>query len=114
MTDVLVLEAADGSRLAIEAVYPPGSPGDGGRPVMRGRVDDVVDEVHERFEDVLERLRGSLEPLVGSLRDIAADADDVEIQFGVGFTAEAGVVISSLSGGANFSITIRWKRGPAP
>jgi hypothetical protein len=113
VSDVLVLEAADGSRLAIEAVYPPAG---GNGPVMRGRgrVDDAVDEVHRRFEDVLDRLRGTLEPLVGSLRDIAADADDVEIQFGVGFTAEAGVVVSSLSGGANFSITIRWKRAQAP
>jgi len=52
--------------------------------------------------------------LVGKLRAIgdAAAPDEVQVEFGIVLSAEAGAVLAAASAGANYKVTMTWKRPP--
>jgi hypothetical protein len=76
----------------------------------------VVERAQTSFEDALEKARPMATGLVGKLRAIgdAADnpPDEVQVEFGIVLNAEAGAVLASASAGANYKVTMTWKRAP--
>ena len=55
--------------------------------------------------------------VVGKLRaigDAAGNApDEVQVEFGIVLSAEAGAVLAAASAGANYKVTMTWKRSTA-
>src|ERR687890_1633746 len=76
----------------------------------------VVERAQNSFEDALEKARPMATSLVGKLRaigDAASDPpDEVQVEFGIVLSAEAGAVLASASAGANYKVTMTWKRPP--
>jgi hypothetical protein len=76
----------------------------------------VVERAQTSFEDALEKARLMASSLVGKLRTIADTAgnppDEVQIEFGLILSAEAGAVLAAASAGANYKVTLTWKRSP--
>jgi len=56
------------------------------------------------------------EVVVGKLRAIGDAAgsppDEVQVEFGIVLNAEAGAILASASAGANYKVTMTWKRSP--
>src|SRR5215204_626805 len=76
----------------------------------------VVERAQTSFEDALDRVRPMATGLVGKLRAIGAAGsppDEVQVQFGIVLSAEAGAVLASASAEANYSVTMTWKQPPA-
>jgi len=77
----------------------------------------VVERAQTSFEDALDRVRPMATGLVGKLRAIGDAAgsppDEVQVQFGIVLSAEAGAVLASASAEANYSVTMTWKHPPA-
>ena len=77
----------------------------------------VVERAQTSFEDALDKVRPMASSLVGKLRamgDAAADPpDEVQVEFGIVLSAEAGAVLAAASAGANYKVTMTWKRPPA-
>ena len=76
----------------------------------------VVERAQSSFEDALEKARPMATGLVGKLRTIG-DAtgslpDEVQVEFGIVLNAEAGAILASASAGANYKVTMTWKRSP--
>jgi NTP-dependent ternary system trypsin peptidase co-occuring protein len=74
----------------------------------------VVERAQTSFEDALEKARPMALGLVGKLRAIG-DAtgnppDEVQVEFGIVLNAEAGAILASASAGANYKVTMTWKR----
>jgi hypothetical protein len=76
----------------------------------------VVERAQTSFEDALEKAKPMATSLVGKLRamgDAAADPpDEVQVEFGIVLNAEAGAILASASAGANYKVTMTWKRQP--
>jgi hypothetical protein len=74
----------------------------------------VVEHAQTSFEDALEKARPMATSLVGKLRAIGDAAgnppDEVQVQFGIVLNAEAGAILASASAGANYTVTMTWKR----
>src|SRR5215211_1473831 len=76
----------------------------------------VVERAQTSFEDAIEKARPMATGLVGKLRAIGDSAgsppDEVQVEFGIVLNAEAGAVLASASAGANYKVTMTWKRPP--
>ena len=76
----------------------------------------VVERAQTSFEDALEKARPMATSLVGKLRAIGDAAgnppDEVQVEFGLILSAEAGAVLAAASAGANYKVTMTWKRHP--
>jgi Trypsin-co-occurring domain 1 len=74
----------------------------------------VVERAQTSFEDALEKARPMALGLVGKLRAIGDAAgnppDEVQVEFGLILSAEAGAVLAAASAGANYKVTMTWKR----
>jgi hypothetical protein len=75
----------------------------------------VVERAQTSFEDALDRVRPMATSLVGKLRTMsdAAAPEEVQVEFGIVLSAEAGAVLAAASAGANYKVTMTWKRPPA-
>ena len=74
----------------------------------------VVERTQTSFEDALEKARPVASSLVGKVRAIGDAAgnlpDEVQVEFGIVLNAEAGAILASASAGANYKVTMTWKR----
>jgi hypothetical protein len=74
----------------------------------------VVERAQTSFEDALEKARPMASSLVAKLRaigDAAGNApDEVQVEFGLILSAEAGAVLAAASAGANYKVTMTWNR----
>jgi hypothetical protein len=74
----------------------------------------VVERAQTSFEDALEKAKPMATSLVGKLRAIGNATgdppDEVQVEFGIVLSAEAGAVLASASAGANYKVTMTWKQ----
>jgi hypothetical protein len=76
----------------------------------------VLVHAQTSFEDALEKARPMATGLVGKLHAIGDAAgnppNEVQVEFGIVLNAEAGAILASASAGANYKVTMTWKRQP--
>jgi len=81
-------------------------------PVTRGigGAQSITTRASQTFEDAISRVRPAAEAIVAQLRSLAAAPDEVEVEFGLTLSAEAGAFIAAASTEANFKLTLTWRR----
>ncbi len=76
----------------------------------------VVERAQNSFEDALEKTRPIASGLIGRLREIGDSAveppDEIQVEFGLLLSAEAGAVLAAASATANFKVTMTWRKDP--
>jgi hypothetical protein len=76
----------------------------------------VVERAQTSFEDALEKARPIAFSLVGKLRAISDSTgnppDEVQVEFGLILSAEAGAILAAASATANYKVTMTWRRPP--
>ncbi|WP_328899405.1 hypothetical protein OHR86_04995 [Streptomyces sp. NBC_00441] len=105
MPEVVSFEGPDGASLQVEV--PDDAPGleriarDSGEVVRAGR----------RLEEALAQTRPALRSVLESVRALGPDA--YEIEFGMKFNAESGVVIAKTAIEGHFAVKVSWNRPQA-
>jgi hypothetical protein len=85
-------------------------------PVRAGRLQDRVDDV---VTEATLTLRDALEPLTQMSRQVLeqlaeSQPDEINVDFGIELTAEAGAVLTKAGVGSHFSVSLKWKRADEP
>jgi hypothetical protein len=71
----------------------------------------VVERAQTSFEDALEKAQPMASGLVSKLRGIADSPDEVQVEFGLSLSAQAGVVLmAGANAGANYKVTLKWTK----
>lgn len=71
----------------------------------------VIDRAQTSFEDALEKAQPMASGLVSKLRSIADSPDEVQVEFGLSLSAQAGaVLVAGASAGANYKVTLKWTK----
>lgn len=100
----------DNSKLYIETTSPMLS--DGGDPLMVAAASE--DGVVKRTEDLLKKsftqIKNFSDSIATALKSSAICPKEFELEFGVKFAADAGIIISSLSSEANITIRMKWTK----
>lgn len=55
-------------------------------------------------------MRPAMQAVVGQLRGGIAPPDRISLEFGIKFSAEAGVVVARTATEANFTVSVEWNR----
>ena len=71
----------------------------------------VVERAQTSFEDALEKAQPMASGLVSKLRSIADSPDEVQVEFGLSLSAQAGaILVAGASAGANYKVTLKWNK----
>ncbi|MET9073355.1 CU044_2847 family protein [Streptomyces sp. NPDC004232] len=102
MTELVRFQGPEGSELVVEVADD--TPG---LELISRREDGIV-EATRRIRESLESTLPTLRSVVDTARALAPQ--EMEIDFGMKFTAEAGVVVARTAAEGHFAVRLRWTR----
>lgn len=70
----------------------------------------VPEEAKKEFEKALEEVRPAADIILQKLKDLNSKPENIEIEFGIKMSAQAGAFIAATGLEANFKVTLSWKR----
>src|SRR5262249_46558020 len=80
-------------------------------PVTRGiGAQSITTRASQTFEDAISRVRPAAEAIVAQLRSLTTAPDEVQVEFGLTLSAEAGAFVAAASTEANFKVSLTWHR----
>ena len=106
MTEPVAFAGKDGSVLLVDVGEPTST-----RPVRGLRPAQVLEAAQQSLEDVVDNIAAPAQAIASRLA-ATEHVDEVEVEFAVRLTAEAGVVVTKLVGEANFRILLHVRRSP--
>ena len=85
-------------------------------PVRAGRVQDAAEQI---VTQTAQTLREALQPLAQMSQQVLeqfaeSSPQEVEVQFGVALTAEAGAVLTKAGAACHLNVTLTWKQSAKP
>lgn len=96
----------DGSSVVVEVDEPEPE----GGVTRAARFGEIAARAGQTFETALERLKPPTTAIIAKLRSLNDPPDEMEVEFGLKMTAEAGAVIAATGIEANYKVTLKWKR----
>lgn len=76
--------------------------------VSRSGGDDEPEKAASRFTDAVARIKPAAEVVLNTFREMNTP-DEIALEFGLNFSAKAGVVFASADSTATFKVSLRWK-----
>ncbi|MGH3880968.1 MAG: CU044_2847 family protein [Actinophytocola sp.] len=101
MSPYVVYDDAEDGGLLVEVTALPGE-----QVTRGGRAERVVAHAGETIQDSLRRVLPTLRDVVEQIRSTVDDGDQVELEFGLKFAADARVVIAGTSAEASLQIRL--------
>ncbi len=81
-------------------------------PVKAGRIGDAVRDLPQTLQQLLNPVRDAAAAALDQLRQ--AGPDEVEVEFGVDLSAQAGAVITKGESAVHFKVRVLWQRPGSP
>ncbi len=108
-----------GGSIVVMTAAPSGRPDrDQGADVTRGwgaaslaDAPTVLERAESSFEAALRHVRPVAAAVLDAMRGGVDAPDEVQVEFGLQLSAEAGAVIATTGVQANFRVTLAWRRG---
>lgn len=101
--ELLEFKLNDGSTVLFETVRR-----EPDQPQRAGRVEDGIRKATQTLEAVVARIRPAAEAVLSTLREMNTPTE-IELEFGVAFTASADVVFASADSEVNFTVRLKWE-----
>ncbi|MET7967279.1 CU044_2847 family protein [Micromonospora sp. NPDC005305] len=79
-----------------------------------GLDDEKIVEARKRFETGLREINVAAQKALATFRSAVHRPDDIEIEFGVNFTAEAGAVFAKTGMDAHLTVKLTWSAASTP
>jgi hypothetical protein len=76
---------------------------------IQDRIKKSAENVKVSFEDSLDSVKKLGENIFNKLKSIDNSPDEIDVQFGLKLTAEAGVVITNIGGEVHVNVSMKWK-----
>ena len=77
---------------------------------LRGSGTDAYIKPGETFDGVVRRFKPLLDSLAAQFRDFAGAPEQVSVELGIKFTAQAGMVITRASSDASLRLKLSWRK----
>jgi hypothetical protein len=104
LTRLIEFSLEDGGSIMVEMAEPVSPDG-----VLRaGRRDQLADKASDTFEAALEKVKPAASSMIAKLRSLPDAPEEIEVEFGLKLSAEAGAIVASVSGEAHYKVTLKW------
>ncbi len=80
--------------------------------VPAARPGEIAAKATQSFEEALEQVKPAANAIITKLRSLSDTPDEVEVQFGLKLSAEAGAIVASAGIEANYTVTLKWNSKP--
>ena len=100
----------DGSTILVEANEPEPE----GGIVRAARPVEVIARASQTFEHALDVVRPAAATILKKLRALHDQPDEIEVEFGLKVSAEAGAFVASAGVDANYTVRLKWKKPESP
>lgn len=104
MKQLVEYKLKDGSCFKVEVDIPESE------AVTRSSLRDLPTEANMLFEDAIGKVKPMATAIIEEMRSIDPSTE-VEVEFGLKLTANAGAIIATIGGEANYRLTLRWPGG---
>jgi len=71
----------------------------------------VPEEATKEFEKALDGVKPAADLILQKLQNFTSKPDNIEIDFGIKMSAEAGAIIATTAVEANFTVKLSWGKG---
>jgi len=71
---------------------------------------NMVERAHTSFDEAMDRARPIATGIISKVRSLSDPPDEVEVEFGLSLSAEAGAVLAAASTEAHYKVTLTWRR----
>lgn len=102
MKSLIEFPLEDGSSVVMEGDEPEGS------VVRAARPGEIVARAGQTLEAALERIKPAAEVILSKLSSLSERPSEVEVEFGIKVSAEAGMVVASGKLEANYTVKLKW------
>jgi Trypsin-co-occurring domain 1 len=72
----------------------------------------VVEQAQQSFEQAVGRVQPAVQVMLARLRALADAPDEVQVEFGVQLSAQAGAFVAAASSTGNFRVSMTWRSQP--
>ncbi|HEY8201058.1 MAG TPA: CU044_2847 family protein [Actinomycetota bacterium] len=79
-----------------------------GGVVRAARPGEIAEKATQTFEAALSKIKPMAEAIFTTLKDLAQCPEQIQVEFGVKITANAGAVLASAGVEGNYKVTLTW------
>lgn len=96
-------ELEDGSSIVMETSRDEG----GFQRIARGGDEDAPAKAEKKFKDIASTIGPAAQVILNTLKEINTP-EEIQLEFGLVFSAKTGVIIASADTEVNFKVTVKW------
>jgi len=85
-----------------------------GSVVRSGRPTETITKAQKTFEEAIEKVKPAASAIITKIRSLHDSPDEIEVEFGLKMSADAGAFVASTGIEANYKITLKWKKEEKP
>lgn len=100
----------DGTSILVEIDEPEPE----GGVVRAARPGEVVARAQQTFSEALDKVKPAASTIIQKLRGLSDPPDEIEVEFGLKLSAEAGAFVAAAGIDANYTVTLKWRKAPSP
>ena len=78
--------------------------------VKASRGSKTVIKAQRTFEEAMDKIKPAASVIIAKIRSLHDAPDEVEVEFGLKLSAEAGAYVASAGVEANYTVTIKWAK----
>lgn len=82
-----------------------------GGVVKASRGSETIAKAQKTFEEAMDKVKPAASAIIAKIRSLSDSPDEVEVEFGLKLSAEAGAFVASAGVEANYKVTLKWKKG---
>ena len=106
MKQLIEFPLEDGGSILVQV----DEPAPEGVVVRASRAGDVVKKASQTFESALDKIKPAAGAIIAKLRGLHDPPDEIEVEFGLTLSAEAGAFVAAAGAEANYTVKLTWKR----
>jgi len=96
---------SDGTSVVVQVDEPPQE----GGVVRAARPGEIAEKATQSFEAALDRIRPIGAAILARLQDVPQRPDEVQVEFGISFSAQAGAILASTAAEGSCKVTLTWR-----
>lgn len=70
---------------------------------------NVIVKAQQNFDEAMDKIKPAASVIIAKLRSIHDSPNEIEVQFGIKLSADAGAFVASAGVEANYLVTLKWK-----